>query len=121
MPLNITRTAWLAAGLAVATLALSACGGGNDAASGDDSASGGTVTLGFIPSWTDGLSTAYVWKHVLEDKGYDVKMQKINDAAPLYAGLAQGDVDVYPSAWPEVTHAQYMKKYGDDIEDLGAW
>ena len=64
---------------------------------------------------------AYLWQNVLEDRGYDVKFQEIADAAPLYAGLAGGDVDVYPSAWPEVTHADYMDKYGDDIEDLGAW
>ncbi len=120
----ITGAARLATGMIAATLALSACGSSDDTASGGESGTsegGGTVTLGFIPSWTDGLSTAYVWEHVLEEQGFDVEMQKINDAAPLYAGLAQGDVDVYPSAWPEVTHAQYMEEYGDDIEDLGTW
>ena len=28
---------------------------------------------------------------------------------------------MYPSAWPEVTHASYMEEYGDNIEDLGAY
>jgi glycine betaine/proline transport system substrate-binding protein len=77
--------------------------------------------MGFIPSWTDGLSQAWLWKDRLEESGYTVEMQEISDAAPLYAGLAGGDVDIYPSAWPEVTHADYMDRYGDDIEDLGAW
>ncbi len=120
----ITGATRLAAAAIVAGLTLSACGSSDEPAeAGGESTTegGGTVTLGFIPSWTDGLSTAYVWEHVLEDQGYDVEMQTINDAAPLYAGLAQGDVDVYPSAWPEVTHAQYMEEYGDDIEDLGTW
>ena len=35
--------------------------------------------------------------------------------------LANGDVDIYPSAWPEVTHKQYMDEYGDQLEDLGAY
>ncbi|MCH8562703.1 glycine betaine ABC transporter substrate-binding protein [Nesterenkonia sp. YGD6] len=107
---------------AAAALALTACGGGDDAAeNGDEAEAGGTVTLGIIPSWTDGLSMAYLWQGILEDEGYDVEIEEINDAAPLYTGVAQGDIDVYPSAWPEVTHAEYMDEYGDDLEDLGAY
>ncbi len=81
----------------------------------------GTITLGFIPSWTDGLSTAYLLEDLLEEQGYDVEMQTLSEAGPLYTALAQGDVDIYPSAWPEVTHAKYMEEYGDQIEDLGAY
>jgi len=114
----------LAAGIAAVALTATACGGGDDA-SADTNASGGAeakeITLGYIPSWTDGLSMAYLWKNVLEHRGYDVEMQEISDAAPLYAGVAEGDIDVYPSAWSEVTHADYMEEYGDDLEDLGAW
>lgn len=80
-----------------------------------------TITLGIIPSWTDGLATAYLWKNVLEGEGYTVKITEIAEAAPLYTGLAKGDIDIYPSAWSEVTHADYMKTYGDDLEDLGAY
>jgi glycine betaine/proline transport system substrate-binding protein len=120
------RTLRAAAGLAAVALAATACGsddGGDDTnASGNGgSSSCDEVTLGFIPSWTDGLSMAYLWQDVLQDKGVDVEFEEIADAAPLYAGLAGGDVDVYPSAWSEVTHADYMDEYGDDIEDLGAW
>ncbi|EXF26244.1 glycine/betaine ABC transporter substrate-binding protein [Nesterenkonia sp. AN1] len=107
---------------AAAALALTACGGGDDAAeNGDEAEASGTVTLGIIPSWTDGLSMAYLWQGILEDEGYEVEIEEINDAAPLYTGVAQGDLDVYPSAWPEVTHAEYMDEYGDDLEDLGAY
>jgi glycine betaine/proline transport system substrate-binding protein len=114
----------VAAGLAALALTATACGGGGSEA--EDSGSGGsggggTITLGIIPSWTDGLSTAYLWKDVLEQEGYTVEIQDVADAAPLYAGVANGDIDVYPSAWPEVTHQSYMKQYGDDLEDLGAY
>jgi glycine betaine/proline transport system substrate-binding protein len=121
------RTTALTASLAGAALLLSACGdgGGDDtsAASGDSAAGGGTdtITMGFLPSWSDGLSMAYLLEHQLEQVGYTVEMQTLTDAAPLYTGLANGDVDVYPSAWPEVTHAEYMEEYGDRIEDLGTY
>ncbi|WP_435741918.1 glycine betaine ABC transporter substrate-binding protein [Nocardioides sp. SYSU DS0663] len=128
--MNTTRTLRRA----IATTALltlgtvtAACGSdeGSEAtdatASGGSGASGETVTLGIIPSWTDGLSTAHLWKNVLEDEGYQVEIEELAEAAPLYTGLARGDVDVYPSAWPEVTHASYMEEFGDSIEDLGTY
>jgi glycine betaine/proline transport system substrate-binding protein len=111
-------------GAALAALCLSlglvACGSdsGDGTGGGSDTKQ---ITLGIIPSWTDGLSTAHLWKDLLEEKGYEVKIQELSEAAPLYIGLAEGDVDVYPSAWPEVTHKTYMDQYGDQIEDLGAY
>lgn len=108
---------------AVAALTLAGCssdgsGGTSDSDSGDDK---GTITLGFLPAWTDGLSTAYLLQNQLEKIGYNVEMKTLTEAGPLYTGLAQGDVDIYPSAWPELTHASYMETYGDDIEDLGTY
>lgn len=110
------------AAMAVATglgLSLAACG--SDEGGSGDGEGKGTVTLGIIPSWTDGLSTALLWENVLEDKGYDVEIEELSEAGPLYEGLAGGDIDVYPSAWPEVTHKAYMEDHGDDLEDLGAY
>ena len=122
------RIARTLAGLAVAATALTACAGedgaGRDSAEGGGDGGGGggeTITLGFIPSWTDGLSTAYLLEDRLEAMGYTVEMEELTEPAPLYAGLANGDVHIYPSAWPEVTHASYMEEYGDKIEDLGAY
>lgn len=45
----------------------------------------------------------------------------MSEAAILYAGVANGDIDVYPSAWPERTHKQYMDEYGDKIEDISTY
>lgn len=118
-----TRRAATVAGVSALGLVLAACGSDD---SGDSEGSGeggdkGTITMGFIPSWTDGLSTAYLLEDQLEKQGYTVEMEELTEAAPLYTALSQGDVDMYPSAWPEVTHASYMDEYGDDIEDIGTY
>lgn len=113
---------------AAAAVALTVAACNPDNASGDDEATGatggddlGTITLGYIPSWTDGLSTAYLLENKLEEAGYTVEHQELSEAGVLYTALAQGDVDIYPSAWPEVTHASYMEEYGDRIEDLDTY
>lgn len=114
------RTALIGGALGLA-VALAACSSGDADAGDTGDGDKGTITLGFIPSWTDGLSTAYLLQDQLEKLGYTVELETLTEAAPLYTGLANGDVDIYPSAWPEVTHAKYMEQYGDDIEDLGAY
>lgn len=116
---NLTGVLALAA---AASLTLAGCASGDsNGDTGGDSDSKGTITLGFLPAWTDGLSTAYLLEDQLGKLGYDVKMNELVDAGVLYTGLANGDVDMYPSAWSEVTHADYMKKFGDKIEDLGSY
>ncbi len=117
---TLRTTAAITATLALG-LGLAACGsddGDSDAKAGEASK---TITLGFIPSWSDGLSTAYLLENQLEKIGYTVEMQTLTDAGPLYAGLSKGDVDMYPSAWPEVTHQDYMTKFGDKIDDIGTY
>lgn len=118
-----TRRFAIAGAAGLLALGLAACGGSSDEGSGDSDSGDdkGTIVLGYIPSWTDGLSTAYLLDNQLTQMGYTVEHQTVEDAAILYAGLAQGDIDMYPSAWSERTHRQYMDKYSDDIEDLGAY
>ena len=114
-----TLTGVLALGAAV-SLALTGCsssGSGGDAEGDGDK----KVTLGYLPAWTDGLSTAYLLEDQLGKMGYTVEMEELTEPGVLYAGLAGGDFDIYPSAWPEVTHAEYMKQFGDQIEDLGGY
>jgi len=124
--ISTRRTTTVLALGASAALVLAGCASGTenpDAGDGGDTATEtcDTVTLGFLPSWTDGLSTAYLLENQLGKLGIDVEMQTLTEAGPLYTGLAQGDVDIYPSAWPELTHASFMEEYGDRIEDLGAY
>ncbi|MFB7360834.1 glycine betaine ABC transporter substrate-binding protein, partial [Streptomyces hydrogenans] len=43
------------------------------------------------------------------------------EAGALYTGLAGGQLDFQTDAWLPVTHASYLEKYGDKLEDLGSW
>jgi glycine betaine/proline transport system substrate-binding protein len=113
------------AGLLTTAMVLAGCGsddGDNgDTAGEGGNGSGGTITMGYLPSWTDGLATAYLMKNILEDEGYTVEMTELTEAAPLYQGLADGDIDIYPSAWSEATHSDYWAEHGDQIEDLATY
>lgn len=103
--------------VAAAAIGLASCSSDDSSGEGDK----GTITIGYMPSWTDGLSTAYLLTNKLEAAGYTVEHEELTDAAVLYTGLAGGDIDIFASAWPEVTQAQYMERYSEDIEDLGAY
>lgn len=108
------------AGVAALGLALTGC---SQEAAKDDGGSGdkGDIKLGYVTGWTDGQSVSLLLENQLSKLGYNVETETFSDAAVLYAGIANGDVDMYPSSWPEVTHKQYMDEYGDKLEDVGAY
>ncbi|GAB1330618.1 ABC transporter permease/substrate binding protein [Streptomyces sennicomposti] len=93
--------------------------GGATAAGGTDVGKGKKVTLGYIP-WDEGVASTFLWKEILEQRGYQVEARQF-DAGPLYTSLAQGSVDFETDSWLPTTHAQYWKKYGKQLEDLGSW
>ncbi|MGO1917725.1 MAG: glycine betaine ABC transporter substrate-binding protein [Brevibacterium aurantiacum] len=109
------------AGVAALGLALTGCS--QEAAKDDGSGGGdkGDIKLGYVTGWTDGQSISLLLEDQLGKMGYNVETETFNDAAVLYAGVANGDIDMYPSSWPEVTHKQYIDKYGDDLSDIGAY
>ena len=53
----LTRRSALLGGAGLMGLGLAACSGGDGGSDGGGSGGGDTITLGYIPSWTDGLST----------------------------------------------------------------
>ena len=70
--------------------------------------------------WPEGEAASYLWKSILEEKGYSVELEYA-DAGPVFAGVSTGDYDLALDGWLPTTHAVYMDKYGDEITDLGAW
>lgn len=107
--------------LATLTLvgAMAGCATGN--ADNDASNGGKTITMGLATGWDEDIAVTYVWQEILEDKGYDVKLQKLSDNGPIFLGLARGDLDLYFDGWLPKTHASYWAEYKSDITDIGVW
>jgi glycine betaine/proline transport system substrate-binding protein len=80
---------------------------------------GKKVSIGYIP-WDEGIASTFLWKELLEQRGFEVDTKQL-EAGSLYTGLAGGQIDFQTDAWLPVTHASYMDKYGDKLEDLGSW
>lgn len=103
---------------AVGLLALSGCASAESAtvANGDKQ----DIKLAVFNGWDEGIAVSELWKAILEEKGYEVELENA-DVAPVYSGLSTGDYDVTMDTWLPNTHKSYMKEYGEDIVDLGAW
>lgn len=80
---------------------------------------GGEVHLGWIP-WEENIAATFMWKEILEQEGYDVRETQF-EVAPVFAGVAAGDVDLMLDMWLPDTHAPYQEEFGDDLVDLGVW
>ncbi|MET8076015.1 ABC transporter permease/substrate binding protein [Streptomyces sp. NPDC005303] len=84
-----------------------------------DVGQGKKISIGYVP-WDDGVASTFLWKEILEERGYQVDAKQF-DAGPLYTSLASGNADFMTGAWLPTTHEQYWKKYGKQLDDLGAW
>ena len=78
------------------------------------------ITIGAFNGWDESFATAGIMKNVLEKDGYKVTIKGF-DAGPGYAGLVAGDIDLLTDTWLPLTHADYVKRYGDKMENLGCW
>jgi len=77
------------------------------------------ISIGWIP-WDEDIAVTHLWKVVLEDAGVEVELTQ-SDVAPVYQGVAQGDLDLFLDAWLPTTHEDYWEEFGDDLEDLAVW
>ncbi len=117
-----TRITTVAVLGAITSLTLAGCATGDDTvAGGSGEQDRGTITLGYLPSWTDSLSTSFLLQNQLEKLGYNVELQTLTEGGPLYTGLSEGDIDIYPSAWIDVAQKGYWDRFSDDLEDLGTY
>ncbi|MDX2676170.1 ABC transporter permease/substrate binding protein [Streptomyces sp. NY05-11A] len=92
---------------------------GTAEASASDVGKGKEIKIGYIP-WDEGIASTYLWKELLEERGFEVDTTQYA-AGPLYTGVATGQIDFQTDAWLPTTHAEYWKKYGDRLDDLGSW
>lgn len=110
----------------VAALALVAGGmgvfgptSGTAEASATNVGKGKEINIGYI-AWDEGIASTYLWKELLERRGFKVTTTQYA-AGPLYTGVATGQLDFQTDAWLPTTHAEYWKKYGNQLDDLGSW
>jgi len=108
-----------AAVAAALALGLSACGSGSSGATADNGDKK-DLSIAVFNGWDEGVAASELWKAILDEKGYNVKLDYA-DAAPVYAGLSTGDYDVSLDTWLPVTHKSYIEKYGDKLVDMGVW
>ncbi|MFD0869052.1 Glycine betaine-binding protein precursor [Chlamydia abortus] len=81
-------------------------------------ADGKKLKLAYV-AWDSEIASTNVVMHVLESKlGYKVEGLQV-EAAPMWVGVANGDVDAIVAAWLPTTHQRHFETHKDKIEDLG--
>ena len=119
-----TRRPVLAASALALGLALTACASDAPGSADDENRLENgdlpQVSIGVHSGWDEGIAVSALFQTMLEADGYTVESQEA-DAGVVYTGMAGGDFDVNFDMWLPTTHADYLEKYGDDLEQLGVW
>ncbi len=118
---------WIPAVFLGALLVLAACGNSDsgdsessgDSGSSDNGGDKGTVSIG-MNNWAENVAVSNMWKLVLEDKGYDVELKKVEKGF-LYEALSSGDLDIGMEIWLPNTDKSFYEKYKDDIDWREDW
>src|SRR5699024_5965805 len=116
MKLKRMRKAVIGLAGLLAFTGLTACG--SSEAEGD--AKDKSLTIPIAAGWDEDIAVTHLWKYVLENHGYSVKLPNL-DVAPLFVGLKDGEVDIFFDTWLPNTHEDYWKKYKDDVIDVKVW
>lgn len=98
---------------------LTGCGTSSTQQGATTSGDSKTVNIGYV-NWAEDVAVSNLWKVLLEEKGYEVKLTSL-DVAPLFLGLNQGDLDVFMDSWLPITHQSYWDKYKNNLDDYGIW
>lgn len=75
------------------------------------------VTLSYV-QWDSEIASTYVLAAILEEAGYQVQLTPV-DVAINFSAIANGEADATVSVWLPNTHGEYLKRYGDQMVDLG--
>ncbi|WP_208591361.1 glycine betaine ABC transporter substrate-binding protein [Gracilibacillus suaedae] len=102
---------------------LTACGDTNDSSNSDDQTEGDEesptevneeeITIGQI-NWAENIAVTNMWKAILEEKGYNVKLNVL-DMGVMMQALESGDLDAHLEIWLPVQDANYLKEYQDTV------
>jgi len=90
-------------------------------AGGASSSSNKMLRLGNI-GWDENVAVSNLTKVLLEEElGYEKVELRTLDVAPLFAGVARGDLDAFQDVWLPKTHKTYWEEYKDQVVNLGRW
>ncbi|WP_456276951.1 glycine betaine ABC transporter substrate-binding protein [Bacillus sp. AK128] len=92
---------------------LTACGSTTESTNSASEASDEEITIGQI-NWAENIAVTNMWKAILEDKGYNVKLTVLDMGATMKA-LESGDLDASLEVWLPVQDALYLEKFQDSI------
>ena len=124
-------TSLLAGLIALIVASITACSGqsssfggssGGDSGSDDQSGAGGdkSVSISIVAGWDEDVAATYMWKELLEQRGYTVNVQEL-DIASTFTGVANGQIDLYLDAWLPFTHGAYWDRFQDRLEVVSDW
>lgn len=119
--LRRSRGSFLACCVAMA-LTVGACSGQTATVNGGSGGNGNTktVSIALVAGWDEDNAATYLWKQVLEQRGYHVNVQQL-DVASTFTGVANKQVDLYFDAWLPTTHQAYWTRLGDKLEVDATW
>ncbi|WNF36901.1 glycine betaine ABC transporter substrate-binding protein [Bacillaceae bacterium IKA-2] len=97
---------------------LTACGSNTEETNGEQAGtetevSNKEITIGQI-LWAENIAVTNMWKAILEEKGYQVKLPLLDMGVTMTA-LEMGEVDVSLEVWLPVQDANYLKRYQDAV------
>jgi glycine betaine/proline transport system substrate-binding protein len=117
-------TSLLAGLIALIIASITACSGESSSFSGPSgggSDSGGkNVSIAVVDGWDEDVAATYLWKELLQQKGYTVNVQAL-DVASTFTGVANGQVNLYLDAWLPTTHQVYWDRFKDQLETVKEW
>jgi len=76
-------------------------------------------TIG-VNNWAENIAVANIWKILLGEKGYQVRLQNA-DKALLYNSVAQGKIDVTFEVWLPSGDKPAFDKVKDSVVKIGPW
>ncbi|HSI67253.1 MAG TPA: glycine betaine ABC transporter substrate-binding protein [Planococcus sp. (in: firmicutes)] len=93
---------------------LTACGSADgETGSSETAESDQELTIGQV-NWSENIAVTNMWKVILEEKGYDVKLNLLNMGVTMMA-LDSGEIDASLEIWLPVQDANYLEKYQDTV------
>lgn len=113
-------TIWLAV-----ILVLTACGGGGneggETTGGEDNANKDKPPIKIGQNaWAENIAISNMWKILLEEKGYEAEITS-TEKGPLFAGIAENDLDVALELWLPTTDKPYYEEYKEGIDVHEEW